>query len=211
MKKFKPIKYCIIAAGIVISAAFYIISGASDTDYSLYIDAEDVSGTAYAEGSGQGSTDGSGLGSVSTDYAHTGNEAAGHTVPEDGQTKAAEAVQDKTVTGISDELKDELELMIRAAVREELVSMSDEGYLEAAIAEAAEYSAAEAERRKGLVNINTADAKELMTLDGIGQKRADDIIAYRQQHGGFAEISDIMKVSGIKASSFEKIRDKICT
>ncbi len=62
----------------------------------------------------------------------------------------------------------------------------------------------------GPVNINTADVKLLMTLPGIGEQRAKDIIEYREKHGGFAEIRDIMKVSGIKDAMFEKLRDRIC-
>lgn len=59
------------------------------------------------------------------------------------------------------------------------------------------------------VNINTADAEELCTLPGIGQTRAESILAYRKEHGEFSEIEDIMQVSGIKESSFQKIKDKI--
>ncbi len=59
------------------------------------------------------------------------------------------------------------------------------------------------------VNLNTATREELMTLTGIGQSRAEDIIRYREKNGGFARIEDIMKVSGIKEASFEKIKDQI--
>ena len=59
------------------------------------------------------------------------------------------------------------------------------------------------------VNINTADAAELMTLPGIGESRARDIIAYREKNGSFTSCEDIMKVSGIKTSVYEKINDKI--
>ena len=63
----------------------------------------------------------------------------------------------------------------------------------------------------GLVNINTADAAQLCTLPGIGESRAADIIAYREAHGGFASCEDIMNVSGIKESVYNKISDKITT
>ncbi|MBR5712459.1 MAG: helix-hairpin-helix domain-containing protein [Lachnospiraceae bacterium] len=62
-----------------------------------------------------------------------------------------------------------------------------------------------------LVNINTADAATLMTLPGIGEQKAKDIVAYRSAHGKFAEASDIMNVSGIKSAVFERIKDQICT
>lgn len=61
----------------------------------------------------------------------------------------------------------------------------------------------------GLVNINTADAALLCTLPGIGESRASDIIAYREQNGAFDKIEDIMKVPGIKEGAFEKLKDLI--
>ena len=60
-----------------------------------------------------------------------------------------------------------------------------------------------------MVNINTASEAELMTLPGIGQSRAKDIINYRVKNGLFESIDDIMKVSGIKEAAFEKIKDLI--
>lgn len=61
----------------------------------------------------------------------------------------------------------------------------------------------------GRVNINTASLDELCTISGIGQSRAQSIVTYRQQHGAFGSIEDIMKVSGIKEGLFQKIKDKI--
>ena len=61
----------------------------------------------------------------------------------------------------------------------------------------------------GLVNLNTADIAALTTLPGIGESRAKAIISYREQHGAFAQIEDIMKISGIKQAAFSKIKDKI--
>ena len=61
----------------------------------------------------------------------------------------------------------------------------------------------------GLVNINTADVSQLMTLPGIGQTRAEAIEAYRRQHGNFRTIEEIMKVDGIKEGSFAKLKSRI--
>lgn len=65
------------------------------------------------------------------------------------------------------------------------------------------------EDSSGLVNINTAGVEKLMTLSGIGQSRANSIIAYREAHGAFKNIEDIKNVSGIKEAAFEKIKDYI--
>ena len=65
------------------------------------------------------------------------------------------------------------------------------------------------ENRPGLVNINTADEKELCTLAGIGSSKAKSIIAYREANGRYEKIEDVMKVEGIKQGLFAKIRDSI--
>lgn len=62
----------------------------------------------------------------------------------------------------------------------------------------------------GAVNINTADKKELMTLDGIGAKKADAIIEYRSKTK-FNSIDDIKKVNGIGDKLFDKIKKDIST
>lgn len=59
------------------------------------------------------------------------------------------------------------------------------------------------------INLNTAPKEELMTLRGIGEARAEDIIKYRDSHGAFKKIDDIMNVSGIKDAAFQKIKDDI--
>lgn len=63
----------------------------------------------------------------------------------------------------------------------------------------------------GLININEADAKTLMTLPGIGQSKADKIISYRESKGRFSAPSDIMLIDGIKNGLYDKIKDLICT
>lgn len=61
----------------------------------------------------------------------------------------------------------------------------------------------------GRININTAPEEELMTLSGVGESRAKDIISYRERNGEFTSIEDIKKISGIKDSLYEKIKDYI--
>ena len=62
---------------------------------------------------------------------------------------------------------------------------------------------------EGLVDINQADLHGLMTIPGIGQTRAEAIIAHRQRQGPFGSIEEIMNVTGIKEGLFAKIRDYI--
>lgn len=61
----------------------------------------------------------------------------------------------------------------------------------------------------GRVNINTATVTELCGISGIGTTRAQAIVSYRQEHGVFDAVEDIMKVDGIKEGTFEKIKDNI--
>lgn len=77
------------------------------------------------------------------------------------------------------------------------------------MSEAEEQKKAEEAAEMGLVNINTADAVQLMTLPGIGEARARDIIAYREANGAFQTKEDLQKVSGIKENMYAKLCDRI--
>jgi len=63
------------------------------------------------------------------------------------------------------------------------------------------------EKRK--ININTASVEELETLPQIGPATANKIINYRETHGNFQSIEEIIKVKGIGVKTFEKIKDRI--
>ena len=62
-----------------------------------------------------------------------------------------------------------------------------------------------------LVNINSADAAELMTLPGIGETKASQIVEYRRKNGAFASKDDLKNVSGIGDSIYEKLETYIST
>lgn len=70
-------------------------------------------------------------------------------------------------------------------------------------------SAGSGDETGGKVNINTADETQLTTLSGIGPSKAQAIIAYREENGGFSSIEEIMNVQGIKEGTFGKIKDDI--
>ena len=60
------------------------------------------------------------------------------------------------------------------------------------------------------VNINTASAKELETLPGIGAKKAQAIVEYREEHGGsFKSVDELKEVKGIGPKLLEKLRPEI--
>ena len=64
--------------------------------------------------------------------------------------------------------------------------------------------------QKTKININTASVEQLMTLKGIGESRARDIVDYRMRNGSFKKTEDVMKVNGIKEAAYSKIKDDIC-
>ena len=59
------------------------------------------------------------------------------------------------------------------------------------------------------ISLNNASIDELMTLDGIGEKKAQAIIEYRNKNGGFKSIEEILEVDGIGSATYEKIKDQI--
>lgn len=89
---------------------------------------------------------------------------------------------------------------------EQILVLSREAY-----ATAGALLGSSASNATGLVNINTADERELTSLPGIGQTRARAVIDHRNKHGLFEKIEDIMQVNGIKQAAFEQIRDLITT
>lgn len=86
--------------------------------------------------------------------------------------------------------------MIRIPTKEEVLSGT--------VPEASDFSSED-----GKININTADVSQLQTLPGVGESRALQIIAYREENGPFGKPEDIMNVSGIKEGLYAKLKDHI--
>lgn len=61
----------------------------------------------------------------------------------------------------------------------------------------------------GKININTAKAEELLSLKGIGLKKANAIVAHREMNGPFEKIEDLKDVIGIGDKIFENIKEFI--
>ncbi len=59
------------------------------------------------------------------------------------------------------------------------------------------------------INLNTATTEELQTISGIGAKRAQDIIDYRDANGGFSSVDDLKNVSGIGEKTLEKLKSEV--
>ena len=61
------------------------------------------------------------------------------------------------------------------------------------------------------IDINTADKDTLMELNGIGEKRAEAIIEFREQNGRFESPEDLTQIRGIGQSVLEKNREQLTT
>lgn len=188
----RNLKYIILAAGFVISAAFYVISGIPE-EINIVNESED-----YKE-----------------KYSEEMNSAA--KVEENG------IVNETDISSDSDELLEHEKKLIKDYVREVLGE-----YIEAERLRK-EYDREHAEILKIFgkyktdlseeintgnesvvkININTAGRDELMQLKGIGEKKAEDILNYREEHGVFLAIEELKNIKGIKASLYEKIKDFI--
>lgn len=59
------------------------------------------------------------------------------------------------------------------------------------------------------INLNTASVADLQKLTGIGEKKAEQIIAYREQNGTFKKPEDLMQVSGIGEKTFASLKDQL--
>lgn len=61
----------------------------------------------------------------------------------------------------------------------------------------------------GPISINKATKEELLTLPGVGEAKADNILKYREEHGAFTSIEELKEVNGIGDSIFDKIKEDI--
>lgn len=124
-------------------------------------------------------------------------------LPTDGRVKDAIAMAE----GLTDEAN-ELAINFAQKVEDQMVIYvphedDDSGLPENTTTGAGEVSGAT------VININTASEQELMTLSGIGQAKAQQIIQYREENGLFDTPEDLMNVSGIGEKSFETLKDSI--
>lgn len=100
---------------------------------------------------------------------------------------------------------DEL-LCVKGIGEKKLAVLSEHLYVE----NAAAVRCTPDENSEGLVDINTASAEELCTLDGIGEVIAGRIIEYRGENGPFTSVDELINVKGIGEKKLEDIRDRIC-
>jgi competence protein ComEA len=72
-----------------------------------------------------------------------------------------------------------------------------------------EGSAQQTAAKEAKININAADANELQNLNGVGPSKAESILSYREEHGPFTSIEQLLEVRGIGEKTIEQWREKI--
>ncbi|MEM7402404.1 MAG: helix-hairpin-helix domain-containing protein [Myxococcota bacterium] len=65
------------------------------------------------------------------------------------------------------------------------------------------------QRSRRKIDLNLATSKQLQQLKGIGQKRAEAIVRYRQQHGPFTRITQLFHIKGIGSKLLKKLQQQI--
>ena len=117
---------------------------------------------------------------------------------------------DTSVINLSKKITDEMVIIIysRQQVKEFEKTKEQESIVQGKCIKSSE-NALKTTNKK--ISINTATKEELMTLPGIGESKAEDIIKYRENTSKFNKIDDIKNVSGIGDSLFAKIKESITT
>lgn len=116
-----------------------------------------------------------------------------------GNIRVSEAVE--YAGGLSENADNEFANLSKWVIDGETIIIPTAGMLKPTITSSAQEAAK--------INLNTADKNELMSLPGIGEKRADDIIELREKKGGFKRVEDIMEIPGIGEKLLESIYDRL--
>lgn len=112
--------------------------------------------------------------------------------------------------GMTDEANSQSVNLAQKLEDESIVYVAKNGEEVAPVASAsAGTTGGEKQSKDGKVNLNTATEAELQTISGIGQKRAQDIIAYREEKGKFQSIDELKNVSGIGQKTLEKLKEHV--
>lgn len=103
---------------------------------------------------------------------------------------------DQTNMNLAQRVHDEMVIIVPKE-GEEIISVSTPG----------ETTTTDEDRNK--IRINQATLEEIQTLNGIGPKKAQAIIDYREEHGSFQSVEDLIEVNGIGEKTVENMKESI--
>lgn len=116
-------------------------------------------------------------------------------------------IADQSIVNLSQKLTDQMMITIPSLETESESTELKEG--EEKVPVVISIPTETSDSQPGKVNINIADISELQTLSGIGEKKAERILQYRQEHGSFKSVEELKEVSGIGDKTFEALADFI--
>jgi comEA protein len=98
-------------------------------------------------------------------------------------------------------------MMLSSSASQQAVSQSSAS--QQAVSQSSASQQAVSQSSSTLINLNTATKEQLMTLPGIGDALAQNIIDYRQENGGFKSVDELENVKLIGQARFDKIKDLV--
>lgn len=104
---------------------------------------------------------------------------------------------------------DESQVNLAEHVQDEMVIMVPPKGSTAAVSEGAAKVEKGNSTQSNKINLNKADESQLENLPGIGPSKAEAIISFREEQGGFRSIDDLKKITGIGDKTFEKLKESI--
>lgn len=221
LRKAAPLAAAGIAA-LVLAIAFFVLQGVFSGGGDFAIQHTDDAGASISASASSDSAAGTGLASGSGDSGFSEvcvyvTGAVKH--PGVYRFTASARVEDavKAAGGFTSKADRASLNLARTLVDGEQIDVAKKGVAQSGSVRTGSLSASSSTRAdsaatatSGKVNINTATAQELKTLDGVGDATAQKIIDYRTANGPFQRIEDIKNVSGIAEKRFEAIADRIC-
>ncbi|MDD3392632.1 MAG: helix-hairpin-helix domain-containing protein [Bacilli bacterium] len=198
-KKYKFIIFAVILLSIIIISYFLIKEEEINYDFELnYLDETNIRPTNKVEIKGAVNNPGV--------YSFDDGERITDVIIKAGGIKED---ADTSNINLSKLLSDEMVVIIPTIAQKTIYTTNNSCYYTVITNDGEIESSDNSNSTSDIVNINTASASELMTLSGIGEKKALAIISYREENGLFSSIEEITNVSGIGSSTFESIKDQI--
>lgn len=109
--------------------------------------------------------------------------------------------------GLTEQADSKLLNLAQKVSDEALVYVPTKG--EESASQQANSGASSSTNKEKKINLNKASLEELKQVKGLGGKRAQDIIDYRETNGKFKSVDELKKVSGIGAKTIEKLKDYV--